>query len=293
MLSCTFALLPLIPPDPSFFQPVPQYNPQHPAVAATNLNQHLQQLGLPPLRAIQGPNANQNPGEPNLPGVEIRAVPLRALLMPLMMLTFRTFLLVYFFSPSKRPVFGLVISAWIFWEAWGALRNVIGGERPVAAAAAAEAAEQPRPAGGAAGNDPERVIHRRARNGGADADRANRTFMQRIINELASANLSREERILNGAAASEPGLVTKTLDFIILFFSTLHPAVWDRRRTALRKREGMLRMEAIVRDTPEDPNATPSIIATRRQTIERHNRRAPFARRYVERVLTTEWADDA
>ena len=126
VLTYTFPLLSIPSPDATAYaasQTAPLTQTQ-----VTNLNNHLQQVGLPPLRVIPNANANQNPNDPNNPlaAAEIRAIPLRALMVPLMMLTFRTLLLLYFFSPSKRPLFGIVLSAWILYEAWGAIRAVIG-----------------------------------------------------------------------------------------------------------------------------------------------------------------------
>ena len=90
---------------------------------AVDLNQHFQRLGMPPLRLAPNANPNANPNDPNNPALaaDIRAIPLRALLMPLIMLVVRTFILMYFFSPSKRPVFGILLSLWIIYETWGAL----------------------------------------------------------------------------------------------------------------------------------------------------------------------------
>jgi hypothetical protein len=292
VLSQTFALLAIAPPDPTIYQPLPHYSPQYQQPTA-NLNQHLHQLGFPPLRVAPGQNVNQNPVDPNL--IEVRAIPFRALMFPLVMLLFRTLLLIYFFSPSKQPVFGLILSAWIFYEAWGALRHVLGdrpnnnngGEQQQGQAGNGVAREgQPQQAPGpdvAAGNN--RDNNRPA---------TPRTFSARLLDGLSSANLNREESALNSASHSNsPGLMEKTRLFFFLFVSTLHPAVWDRRRDVLRKREGRLRTEANLRQSSEvDENSEPDRYRARQDAIERHRRRTPWAQTYVDRVLRTEYMDE-
>ncbi len=81
--------------------------------------------------------------------------------------------------------------------------------------------------------------------------------------------------------------------FTLLFLSTLHPAIWDRRRNALRKREGRLRTEANVRQAPVDENTSQDRIQARDEVTARHERREAWVQQYVERVLTTEYLDDA
>lgn len=295
VLSCTSPLLHLTAPDPTIYQPMPQYNQLPP----TNLNQHLHQLGFAPLRVVPGQNVNQNPADPNVVAFEVRAIPFRALMIPLLMLLFRTFLLVYFFSPSKRPVFGLILSAWIFYEAWGALRGVLG-DRPNANNAEAQqdragngapAGDQPQPAQGqnvAAGNNGPANV-----NGARPRQAANQSFSDQIIDTIGSARLEQEERELSGACRCVPSLPEKLRMFTLLFLSTLHPAIWDRRRNALRKREGRLRTEDNVRQAPVDENTSQDRIQARDEVTARHERRAAWVQQYVERVLTTEYLDDA
>ena len=62
VLSCTFMLLTLVPPEPMFYPPLPHYNAQQ-QMPTINLNQHLQQLGFPGLRMGAQPNPNQNPAD--------------------------------------------------------------------------------------------------------------------------------------------------------------------------------------------------------------------------------------
>lgn len=289
VLSYTTPLRNLTAPYPTIYQPVPQLN----QLPTTNLNQHLHQVGLPGLRVVPGQNVNQNPADPNVVAFEVRAIPFRALMVPLLMLLFRTFLLVYFFSPSKRPVFGLILSAWIFYEAWGALRGVLG-DRPNDANADVrqdQAGNQPLPA---AGQNPAPVD---GDNNNANVARvrpaANQSLSDQVIDAIGTARLEQEERELNGASRYNPGTFEKARLFTTLFLSTFHPAVWDRRRNALRKREGRLRTEANVRQAELEEDATPERIQSREEVIARHHRRAEWVQQYVERVLTNEYLDDA
>lgn len=268
----------------------------------TNLNNHLQQLGLPPLRVVQNPNPNQNPNDPNGPlAVEIRAIPLRALLVPLMMLTFRTVILMYFFSPSKRPLFGVVLSAWILYEAWGAFRAVLGNGDQAGRANIAARQENNRDGGVGQGQNGQR---------GAAATPASlgRSQFGVLFDRISNINLSTEDAILDSSHVNghpEPGLGHRVKTFVGLLVMTLHPAVWDRRRNALRRREGRVRTEANVRDS--EPPATPATPAAeggsgdadsrreqaRAQIVARQEQRPRWVREYVQRVELSEWADDA
>ena len=79
-----------------------------------------------------------------------------------------------------------------------------------------------------------------------------------------------------------------------LFLVSLHPAVWDRRRTALRRREGRLRTEGNVRESAPPAEGEEDVARTqaREQAVTRYERRPEWVRRYVDRVQETEWADD-
>lgn len=235
---------------------------------------------------------NHNPNDPNNAVAEIRAIPLRALLMPLIMLTFRTFVLVYFFSPSKRPFFGLILSVWILWETWGALRRVLGNDRPPAVPGQPGQARGD-PAGGA-----DRGANQRGQAAGVGSTQGdNHSHFDVLINHMANMGLASQEAVLDSALpVAEPSILRKTRDFAALLLTTLHPAVWDRRRSALRRREGRLRTEANVRESEPPAEADSDEDATRvqarTQAIARHERRQPWVKQYVERVQTTEWAED-
>ena len=303
--------------DPMLYVPAAaQYPP--PYATATNVNQHLQHLGLPQLRLAHAQGANPNPHDPHnplpapgAPGAEIRAIPVRALFIPLVMLAFRTVLLLYFFSPSKRPLFGLMLSVWILYEAWNAMRLVLndGQDRGAGGAAnpgAANGAGQPgAPAGGAGAN-----ANPTANNAGA-----NRSTFSAILDWLSTLNLANEDAILDtDAPVPEPGLVQKTKMFFALFFMTLWPSAWDRRRLALRRREGRIRTEANAREAAvhereqaanaggegqaseqqQQQRSEEELARVRQaeQLVARHERRPAWLKEYVQRVQYTEWVDD-
>ena len=320
VLSHTFSIL-SIPPELLLYQPVSQYHTP-PYATATDVNQHLQQLGLPALRLAHNPAAAPNPNDPNnhnplaAPGpggAEIRAIPVRALMVPLLMLAFRTLLLLYFFSPSKRPLFGILLSVWILYEAWNAMRMVLnegnergpdGGANPAAPNAPAGAGQPAAPGAGPAGLNA---------NGAAPNAAAGRSGFNAILDRLSMLNISAEDALLDtDAPAPPPSLAQKTKMCFTLFFMSLHPAAWDRRRAALRRREGRIRTEANAREaalaeraeraqaqaqggaegqearSEEDEART----RAREQMVIRHERRPEWLKRYVQRVQYTEWVDD-
>ncbi|KAI0722211.1 hypothetical protein C8T65DRAFT_628592 [Cerioporus squamosus] len=312
VLSYTFPILAMAN-DPMLYVPVAPYPPQTYATA-TNLNQRLQQLGLPALRVAHNPAANVNPNDPNAPnplaapgagGAEIRAIPMRALMVPLMMLAFRTLLLLYFFSPSKRPLFGLLLSVWILYEAWNAMRMVLNdGERGADGAAnpaapnAPPAAGRPAAAGAAAAPNVNGVVP------GVPGPAAGRSGLNIILDRMATMNLAAEDAMLNSdVPAPPPTFGQKAKMFVTLFFMSLHPAAWDRRRAALRRREGNIRTEANAREAVEQENAERQEGQTRTeeeeartqarmQMVQRHERRPAWLKEYIQRVQYTEWVDD-
>lgn len=316
VLSHTFSILSMAN-DPLLYAPATAHYPR-PYATATNVNQHLQRLGLPHLRFAQGavPNPhdpnNHNPlaaPAPGVPGAEIRAIPVRALMIPLIMLVFRTLLLLYFFSPSKRPLFGLLLSVWILYEAWNAMRLVLndGNDREAGGAANPGAAGPGagRPAAGAGVGAEPNV------NGNGVATRSQASA---VLDRLSMLNLAAEDAILDtNAPVPEPGLAQKTKMFCALFFMTLWPSAWDRRRNTLRRREGRIRTdanarEAVLRDREQaetgadgqdgEPARTQrseedlARARQREQMVARHERRPAWLRQYMQRVEYTEWVDD-
>ncbi|KAH9894417.1 hypothetical protein C8Q73DRAFT_731613 [Cubamyces lactineus] len=310
VLSHTFSILQMINNPINYAYSPPSY--PYTNTPTTNLNQRLQDLGLPPLRLAPGQNVPRNANDPNnanpfppvaaAGGVEIRVVPVRALLVPLLMLAFRTVLLLYFFSPSKRPLFGILLSLWVVYEAWNAMRLVLNNGQDRAAdrappnappaAGQAQAQEQAAPAA------PERPSNRGT----------NRSPLTAVLDRLAMINLSTEDALLETeTAASAPGIWQKTKMFVVLFLLTLYPAAWDRRRTALRRREGRIRTEANAREAalteraerdsagaqaPPRSEEDEARARSREQLVLRHERRPAWLKEYVQRVQYAEWVDD-
>jgi hypothetical protein len=265
-----------------------------------HVNQLLQQLGLPPLRvAGNNPNPVANQNNPLLP--EIREIPIRPLLAPIMMLIFRTLVLLYFVAPARKPIFGVLILMWMLYEIWQPIRNGLHngwGRIPnnhqrlnnAADLRQANVVEQPNAPHAPAANAPVRPA---TLNLQADA----------LFNALANMNIEEEERMLNqapGTSPTEPSLAHKVATFFGLLATTLHPAIWNRRRVALRRREGTVRTEASIRNAPPptegDAEPTPGEIEAvqRREELRAHfNRRPRWIQRYMERVVAEDWVDDS
>lgn len=260
----------------------------------------------------------------------MRDIPIRPLLAPFMMLMIRTLLLVYFVSPTRKPLFGLLVGAWIVYEAWGPLRAALNGaaerqaaqagplpapQQPQDGAAPAAARQAPDQTGAGAAQQP------RAQAPGGAARVPDRTAAARhvaqadaIIDSLANINLPTETQILAAPEgvppADEPGLAHKVSTFFTLLLLTLHPAVWNRRRVLLKQREGRLRTEANARErvpTTPAPNAPADgegaedeaqraererVAAVRAELVATNARRPRWVQDYVERARGGEWVDD-
>ncbi|OCH90729.1 hypothetical protein OBBRIDRAFT_887520 [Obba rivulosa] len=298
--------------DPYNYPPMPV---SYPVPINTQNNQQLQQLGFQRFRfgpGGQGPNPNFNPHDPNNPnadplgGVEIRAIPVRALIAPLLMLVLRTLLMMYLFSPSKRPLFSLMLSAYIIYEAWGAFRAVMGDDRdraqpaPVPAGAAANAAQ---PNANAQQGQPG-ARPARPGPGGAAQGPAGRSHLDILLHRMSDMNLASEDALVDSPVqAPQPSLLHKAKTFVGLLLLTLYPALWDHRRAALRRREGRLRTEANALEVAEAPRAEGGGEANAQadegraralaEIVARRERRPVWVRQYVQRVQTMEWMDDA
>jgi len=269
-----------------------------------HVNQLLQQLGLPPLRPAgnAGNNANVNQ---NNPLIEIREIAIRPLLAPIVMLVFRTLLLLYFVAPARKPIFGILILMWMLYEIWQPIRNGLRNgwgripdnqQRPNNAADMPNVGQpnEPQAAGARpAANMPLRPGHVGPATLNLQADA--------VLDALANMNIEEEERLLNqepGTPTTEPGLAHKAATFFGLLATTLYPAIWNRRRVALRRREGAVRTEASIRNAPPPTDAEPTsgeAEATRRRE-ELHtqfNRRPRWIQRYMERVVAEDWVDDS
>ncbi|KAG6832941.1 hypothetical protein H0H92_004825 [Tricholoma furcatifolium] len=300
VLSYTFTLLSI----PISHTITPRPTPTRPMPIPPDVNELLQQLGFPQLRVAA--NQNQNPqANPILPG--LREVPLRPLLAPMVFLLFRTVLLLYFVAPARKPIFGLLILVWMVYEIWLPIRN--GIIRGLHAAAAAENQanqpvamnQQPRPnvpnaqPGGPQINGP------RPQNPANGIQAPIFDFQAgAVLDVLANVNVSEEERVMNetpGADTTEPSIVHKAVTFASLLLTTVHPAIWNTRRAALRQREGRIRTEANIRDAPANTEGeggeSDNRIQARNQLREEHNRRPRWIREYVDRVVAAEWVDDS
>lgn len=297
-----------------------------------HVNQLLQQLGLPPMRAVGVPGQNPPVGanQNNAVLVEIRQIPLRPLLAPFIMLILRTLLLLYFVAPARKPIFGVLILGWMLYEIWQPIRNGLrngwgrapqngNGPQPpnVApnagpnAGAGAEGAAPPAGANGNANVPPAPDGGPAAPNAPARARPQGPVTLDQqagaIFDTLANMNIEEEQRILNqGAAApaTPPSFGHKMVTFLGLFVTTLHPAIWNRRREALRRREGVVRTEANVRnsappaaqngDEGDEPTAAETEATRRREELRaQHMLKPRWIQQYEERVLAEEWVDDS
>lgn len=245
-------------------------------------------------------------------------IPVRVLLAPLVMVLFRTLLLLYFFSPTRKPLLGLCIIAWIIYEMWTNVRNVVLGplnrerERLAGVAAAAEAARQA-PGQGQPGGPPatpvppappvQSDIPTPAQNQEAQGPPppSNSTSLLDILACIGidTENKSLWPTSLSRTPFSPPSLMHKVTTFVSLLVLTLHPEVWNRRRAALRTREGRLRTEANVMEreverlegqelSEEDKKREETTAVLRAQD----GRRAPWLKTYIQRVRGGEWVDD-
>jgi hypothetical protein len=287
------------------------------------INDLLQQLGLPILHAVPNVhvdvevNGQQGAGA-NVPGhideAQILAdIPIRALLAPLVMVFFRTLLLLYFFSPTRKPLLGLCIIAWIVYEMWTNLRNVVLGplnrERERVAGAAAEAAREA-PAQGQAGGPPGTPTP--PPQSGTQAQTQAReaqgppapTNSISLLALLAHIGIDAENKLLWPTSPPRtppppPSLMHKFMTFVSLIVLSLHPEVWNRRRAALKTREGRLRTEANAMEREIERVEGQELSDDDRKRDEmtaalhlQDGRRASWVKTYVQRVRGGEWVDE-
>jgi len=297
--------LPMSPPT------ITRVTPSQPMPIPHNVNLLMQQLGMPQLRVVPGQNVHQNPVIP-----ELRQMPLRPLLAPMIMLILRTMLLLYFVAPARKPIFGILILAWMFYEIWQPIRNgLIRGWRHAVAEEQLrqniQNGQNGQQAGQARQGQPPAEQNPQP---GAQPANPGRAAAARIddqaaviLDHLANMNIQGEEEILNQPATrlEPPTLGHKITTFISLLVTTTHPAVWNRRRAALGRREGRIRTEENARNTEPRPaenegevNAEETVqnetrARIRAQLSEEHARRPAWLRRYMERVVAAEWVDDS
>ncbi|KAF8076239.1 hypothetical protein FPV67DRAFT_1617862 [Lyophyllum atratum] len=302
VLSYTFSLL-AIPISNTIN---PRTVPSQTVPIPPNVNMLLQQLGLPQMRVAQNQNQNPNPNQ-IIPA--LREMPLRPLLAPLVMLAFRTLLLLYFVAPARKPIFGVLILAWMLYEIWRPIRN--GLIRGLRAAAAENQQNRPHPQAAAqqppqnaqhAQNPPVEVARPQQNAPGGGAAAQIDLQAGAVLDALANVNIAAEDRILDetrGTSTAEPTFSHKLGTLLNLLVTTIHPAVWNRRRVALRRREGRIRTEANVRDADPPAETDGENIANdararlRNQLLEQYNRRPRWIREYMERVVAAEWVDDS
>lgn len=320
VLTYTFSILSL-PPIPS---PPPTVTvPETPSIPP-EVNELLQHLGLPPLRAIPNVNVDATPQlgpVPDGPAVAeqqganlLREIPIRALLAPLLMVVLRTVLLLYFFAPTRKPILGLCIAAWIIYEMWTHVRIVIlrplnQGNGDVAGADNGDrAAPAPAPPTQPNAQDDGQVppeprapntdtIHPPAQ-GPPIPGQSNG-----LIDTLALMNVHNENKLLwptQPTRVADPlSFTQKATIFLSLIIATLHPELYNRRRTALRQREGRLRTEMNAMErTPEamesgEPNEEELRKQRYREQLQiQHARRPLWVKEYVLRVRGGDWIDE-
>ncbi|KAG7449353.1 uncharacterized protein BT62DRAFT_1073832 [Guyanagaster necrorhizus] len=234
------------------------------------------------------PVGNQMPAPPELPQLQIRPF-----LLPLTFLLLRTLLLLYFFAPARKPFIGILIMGWALYEIWTRhgfnrwIAPVAEDQRPAAGDAAPADNQVNRPpaavvAPGAAAAEVGRV------------DGAQVPSMG-VLDTLANLNIPNEERMLEGTVTEPPTFGQKCMTFMMLLVTTVHPAVWDRRRAVLRRREGRIRTEANameVRGDGEDTEENRRREQRREELAAQHARRPGWVRQYVRRVVANDWVDD-
>ena len=247
--------------------------------------------------------------------INLRQFPLRALLTPLFMLAMRATLIMYFFSPGQTPFFGVIMGMWVLYEAWGAVRAAVAATRdPAEPRRDDEGQAQGGINGGAdfpGPNEQEAV----------DAARSARFARNIIPNALANINIGEEnEMLFRSGDPPPPTFFHKAKTFVSLMFVTLVPALWDRRRTELRRREGAMRTEmnvitsamaapsfsgsaAQARSPPTEGEGESEASVQEREElrrakelklaiIQKHARRPDWLREYVERAGRMEHYDD-
>ncbi len=253
-------------------------------------------MGLPPVHDTPNVNAIRNREQPRVRN-RLQDMPIRPLLAPLFMLVLRTTLLLYFVAPTRKPIFGILILAWMLYEIWQPIRNNLlrqlqQNERNGRQDGLRDPGVPEQP--GAAPAVPGLNAHPLRGRGQSRA----------LMEMLGNINVNTERRVLTDATQEnpmEPSLGHKVLTFFGLLVTTLHPAIWNQRRAALRVREGTVRTEINMRDATPQTDLTDEVAQrneeraeeSRRALRERHARRPLWVRRYMERVMAGEWVDDA
>ncbi|KIK30564.1 hypothetical protein PISMIDRAFT_299636 [Pisolithus microcarpus 441] len=326
VLTYTFSIMSL----PLATPPLPTPTAPHTQSLPPEIHELLQHLRLPALTTVPNVNADVTAhagiaptgvaaaehAEANL----MREVPMRALLAPLLMVALRTVLLLYFFSPTRKPLLGLCIIAWIIYEMWTHIRIVIlqplnrgdGNAAPADRARRNVFAPGPPPPPPLNGQDNGNVPTgsrtpdaNRARPDGERSAQGPPTPSQPngLIDSLALMDIHNENKLLWPTqltrVADPPTFTQKAIMFLSLGVATLHPEVYNRRRAILRQREGRLRTEMNVmeRTSESTGNVEPNEDELRRQQYReqlqiQHSRRPSWVKDYVIRVRAGDWLDE-
>ncbi|KAJ3575172.1 hypothetical protein NP233_g1292 [Leucocoprinus birnbaumii] len=280
-------------PNHSLFQTIPDRHTVH---DIPHINDLLQQMGLPPLHNAHNVEAVLNQEQPRVPNL-LPDVPIRPLLAPFLMLILRTSLLLYFVAPTRKPIFGILIIAWMLYEIWQPIRNNLLRQIQQNEQAARRNEGQ----GPAAPAQPAMRANLPEANNLPAQGRAQPTAFMEMLGNM---NVETEQEVMATATQQdprEPGLGHKIVTFFSLMVTTLHPAIWNQRRIALRSREGIIRAEANMRNTErradlegEEAIRNEELAEDARRTLrERHARRPQWIQQYIERVIDADWVDDA
>lgn len=227
-------------------------------------------------------------------------IPIRALLMSFVFLAFRVLLLMYFFSPARKPLFSLLVGVWVLYEAWGVIRVAFEDADPLARRAAGVAGREAgagngvppgalgqAAAGGAAGapngGDPQQQVPHQLPQAAPAQAQPNNLSPDYILSRLARLHLAEEDQYLDPrpsrsgpapADTAEPGWFFKARLFVTLFVLTLHPAFWNRRRVLLTAREAKIRTESHARESAEEAERDAQQFLQRRQEEAERRREA-------------------
>ena len=216
-------------------------------------------------------------------------------------------MILYFFSPSQTPFFGVIMGVWILYEAWSAIRAAVAATRDPAEPRRDEDGQVQDGINGGAG-----APRPNGQEGQEATRRSNPTRAQAnaLLGAMANINLREENEMLEASGdLPPPTFVHKVKTFALLMIITLVPALWDRRRTELMRREGGLRTEmnvitaAQARNPPAESQDQGEASAQEREeskrarelklaTIQKHARRPDWVREYVERAGRMEYYDD-
>ncbi|KAJ3807389.1 hypothetical protein F5876DRAFT_48155 [Lentinula aff. lateritia] len=317
VLSFTFELLklPTQPSrhtsSPSISNPTAQPNP--PSGVQFDLNRFFNANNL---------NNNDNNNNHNH---QIQQINIRPILLPLLMLSLRMFLLLYFVAPARKPFFMLLVLAWVGWEIWGwvaalGVRVEVEIERGGGHMEGGGAGERQPGGGGVPQPAPPPVQQNVAAQAPPAVPAANNppapapAAPPTLLDNLASFGIAQDQVALESTLpletdSPEPGFARKILLFLVLFLISVHPAVWNRRRALLRAREGQVRVEmGVLAEGVGEQESGAADDASALETTRRAQRRAEmyvkymsrpaWVRRYMQRVMSAQagegaWVDEA